>query len=59
MRYQMELLLTAYFTYASGAPLSLAAAAARAWAVNYVWAMAGMRSKFGKLELELYAAGLS
>jgi hypothetical protein len=55
----MQLAISAYFTYASGAPLSLAAAAARAWAVNYVWAIPEIRSKFGKLELELYAATLS
>lgn len=58
MRYQMEKLLTAYFTYATDT-LSLAAAAARAWAVQYTWQHAEIRARFGKLELELYAAGLS
>jgi hypothetical protein len=59
MRSIMELTVSAYFTYASGAPLSLAAAAARTWAVEYAWANADIKSHFGKLELELYAAGLS
>lgn len=57
MRYQMELLLTAYYTYASTTG-GLAAAAARLWAINYVWAIPAIRQSFGKLELELYAAGL-
>lgn len=58
MRYQMELLLTAYYAYASDT-LSLSDANSRIWAVNYVWQMGEIRNRFGKLELELFAAGLS
>lgn len=58
MRTMMELTVSAYFDYATDT-LSLAAAAARTWAVEYAWQHAEIRSRFGKLELELYAAGLS
>lgn len=58
MRNMMELTLSAYFTYAKDT-LSLAEAVARAWAVQYTWQHAEIRQRFGKLELELYAAGLS
>jgi hypothetical protein len=54
----MQLLLTAYVDYAVDT-LSMSAAAGRLWAVNYVWAMGEIRNRFSKLELELYAAGLS
>lgn len=59
MRYSMESLLSAAFTFASGAPLSLSAANARLWAIGYVWSMGEIRSRFSKLELELHAATLS
>lgn len=58
MRTQMQYLISAYYTYATGAPLSLAAAAARTWAVGYVWAIPAFRQRFSKLEMELYAATL-
>ena len=58
MRTAMELLLTAYVDYAVDT-LSLSAADGRVWAIEYVWAIPAIRRSFGKLELELYAAGLS
>jgi hypothetical protein len=54
----MEKLLTAYVDYAVDT-LSLDAAAGRLWAINYVWDIPAIRQSFGKLELELFAAGLS
>lgn len=58
MRSQMEFLVSAYFTYAKDT-LSLSAAASRLWAIGYAWQHAALRSRFGKLEMELYAATLS
>lgn len=58
MRTQMELLLTAYYAYASDT-LSLSDANSRIWAIEYVWAIPAFRKHFGKLELELFAATLS
>ncbi len=54
-----QLFLTAAFAYASGAPLSLAAADARTWAIDQAWSNPFIRLRNHKLELELYAAGLS
>jgi hypothetical protein len=58
MRYQMGKLLTAYVDYYVDT-LSFAAADARKIAVHYVWDIPAIRQAFGKLELELFAAGLS
>lgn len=58
MRYQMEKLITAYVDYYVDT-LSFSAAAARLIAINYVWAIPAMRQRFGKLELELFAATCS
>lgn len=58
MVYQMEKLLTAYYAYASDT-LSLSDANSRIWAVEYVWAIGEIRARFKKIQLELFAAGLS
>lgn len=58
MRSFMELLLTAYFTYAKDT-LSYSAANSRLYAIEYGWQHGEIKNRFGKLELELYAAGLS
>jgi hypothetical protein len=59
MRSYVYLLLQEYVTTAQASPISLAIGAARVWAVEYAWAQPAIRSRFGKLELELWAAGLS
>jgi hypothetical protein len=58
MRSQMEFLIAAYVDYYVDVVL-LSAAAARLIAVEYVHAIPAMREKFGRLEMELYAAGRS
>ena len=58
MRYQMEKLIAAYVDYYVDT-LSFSAADARLIAVQYAWDIPAIRSKFGKLELELFAATCS
>lgn len=55
---EMQFIVSAYFSYAKDT-LSLAAASARLWAVGYAMQHMELRSRFGRLQMELYAATLS